>query len=466
MLADRIVVQRVIEQGQAIYGLTTGLGASVDTMLPPADIVAFQARAVLGRSVAVGPALPREVVRAAMFVRIAKMAAGGSGVSPHVADGLIALINAGVHPQVPSVGSIGAADLALCAHLASALMGLGQAEHQGEVMAACRALARAGLRPLELGAKDGLALMSSNAFSVGAGALLVTDAAAVLAALNIAAALAIEAFRASVSPIDARVQRSRPAPGQEQAAAMLRMLLADSALWQPGQARRVQDPLCFRCVAPVHGATLAAIGQARHTLEIELASGGDNPLILGDGDILSTGNFDVTALTLEFERLGQALAHAAALCADRSLKLMSPLFSDLPRFLSPLGATRTGFATVQKTMAALDAEIRHQALPASLGVRAVADGVEDHAGMALLVVEKAQRIVGHLRLLAAIELMVAAQAIDLRPVPLGAPLRAAYEAVRGAVAMLEEDRVTGPDIERIASLIETGSLLRAVGPCQ
>jgi histidine ammonia-lyase len=233
---------------------------------------------------------------------------------------------------------------------------------------------------------------------------------------------------------------------------------------QPGGARSVQDPLCFRCVAPVHGAALHAINQAARAVEIELASGGDNPVVLPDGAMLSTGNFDVTALTLEFERLGQALAHAASLCMRRSLKLMSPRSSELPRFLSPLGPTRTGFATVQKTIAALDAEIRHLALPASLAVHAVADGVEDHAGMALRVVEKTAQIVGHMRLLAAIELMVAAQALDLRPAPLGAPMRGAYQAVRGVVAMLEEDRVTGPDIERIASLIADGSLMRAVVP--
>src|SRR5262249_5880535 len=369
IVTERIVVERIIEQGRLIYGLTTGLGASVDTLLPPEDVVAFQTRAVLGRSVAVGQPLPRETVRAAMFVRIAKMAAGGSGVSPHVIDGLISLINAGVHPCVPSVGSIGAADLALCAHLSLALIGVGDAEHRGEIMAANEALSRAGLQPIKLGAKDGLALMNCNAFSVGAGSLVVSDAATALAALNIAAALAIEAFRSNASPLDVRVQRSRPAPGQEQAAARLRVLLADSALWHRGKARQVQDPLCFRCVAPVHGAVLVAVDQTRYAIEIELASGGDNPVVLPDGHMLSTGNFDVTALTLEFERLGKALAHVAALCTDRSLKLMSPRFSDLPRFLSPRGATRTGFAAVQKTMAGLDAEIRHLALPVSLGVR-------------------------------------------------------------------------------------------------
>ena len=461
--ADRAVVERLAAAGAPVYGLTTGLGASVDTALPRDDIVAFQTRAVLGRSVAIGPRLSREAVRAALLVRIAKMAAGGSGVSAAVLDGLVAMLNAGVHPSVPAIGSIGAADLALSAHLALPLIGLGEAEYRGEVMPGGQALARAGLRVLDLGAKDGLALMNSNAFSVGSGALALADAGAALEALEISAALSFEGFRANPNPLDPRVQRSRPAPGQEIAAARLSALLADSELWRADGPRRVQDPLCFRCVAPVHGAVLASIDHARHTVELEINSGGDNPLVLAEGGVmLSTGNFDVTALTLDFERLGQALTHAAGLTVDRTLKMMSPRFSDLPRFLSPLGPTRTGFATVQKTIAALEADIRHLALPVSFAVRAVADGVEDHAAMAPRVVEKASEIVGRLRWLVAIELMVAAQALDLRPVRLGAPLRAAYDMLRAAVPMLREDRATGPDIERIYALVDQGSLVRAV----
>jgi histidine ammonia-lyase len=461
--ADRAVVERMVADGAPVYGLTTGLGASVDTALPQEDIVAFQTRAVLGRSVAVGPRLSREVVRAAMIGRIAKMAAGGSGVSPAVLDGLVALLNAGVHPRVPGIGSIGAADLALSAHLALPLIGVGEAEYLGEVLPALQALDRAGLRPLDLGAKDGLALMNSNAFSVGAGALALSDAGAALAALEISAALSFEGFRANLGPLDPRVQRSRPAPGQVTAAARLSALLADSALWQADGPRRVQDPLSFRCVAPVHGAVLTCLDDARHTVEIEINSGGDNPVVLAEGGVmLSTGNFDVTALTLDFERLGQALTHAAGLCVARTLTMMSPRFSDLPRFLTPLGPTRTGFATVQKTIAALEADIRHLALPLSFAVRAVADGVEDHASMAPWVVEKASKIVERLRWLVAIELMVAAQAIDLRPARLGAPMRKAYDTVRTAVPMLREDRVIGPDIERVRTLIDQGALVQAV----
>jgi len=324
-------------------------------------------------------------------------------------------------------------------------------------MPGAEALRRAGLTPVTLGPKDGLALINSNAAGVGSGALMLCDAGAVLGALDVSAALGLEGFRGNLSPLDPRAQSTRPAPGQATAAARLTVLLAGSELWQAGVGRRVQDPLSFRCIAPVHGAALDALGRATQALEIELNCSGDNPLVVAtDGDMISTGNFDVTALALDIEHLGQALAQAASLCGERTIKLLSPRFSDLPRFLSPRGGTRTGFATVQKTIAALDAEIRHLAMPAVLGVRAVADGVEDHASLLPQIVAKTAEIAERLRFLVAIELMVSAQALDLRPAHLGPALRKVYEAVRSAVPKLDEDRAVGPDIERIAELVGVG----------
>lgn len=459
ILQERAVVDRLAKGSQAIYGLTTGLGAAVDTRLPAEDVVAFQTRAIRARSVGVGPRLPGDIVRAAMVARAAGMAVGGSGVSLTVLEALVACLNAGVHPEVPAIGSIGAADLAPLAHVALVLIGEGEAEYEGKVVRGHEALRGAGLAPVTLGPKDGLALINANAFGVGAGALALCDADAALRALDVSAGLGLEAFRGNLSSLDPRALKARPAPGQAEAGARLTAVLAGTALWQPGAARRVQDPLSFRCIAPVHGAALDALDRATRALEIELNSAGDNPLVVSaDSAMLSTGNFDVTALALEFEHAGQALAQAASLCGERALKLLSPRFSDLPRFLTPHGGTRTGFATVQKTIAALEAEIRHLALPATLGVRAVADGVEDHASLLPQIAAKTGEIVRHLRYLVAVELMVAAQALDLRPAPLGAPLRAAYNAVRAVVSKLDEDRAVGPDIERIAEMVSAGSL--------
>ncbi|BAI73627.1 histidine ammonia-lyase (plasmid) [Azospirillum sp. B510] len=468
--AARTVVERLAGAEVPIYGLTTGLGAGVDTRLMAGDLIAFQHRAVPARAVGVGPHLPTDILRALMLVRAAGYAAGGSGASPAMLHALVAALNAGFHPLVPSKGSIGADDLAPLAHLGRALLGDPDAEVEvgGEILPADAALARAGLTPTVLGLKDGHAVVVANALSVGRGCLVLEDARVALDTLDAAAALSCEGFRAQLEPLDPRVQQARPAPGQAEAAARLRRLLAGSALEKPGAARRLQDPLSFRCLAPVHGAVRVTLEAAREPVAIELNAAADNPLVIiteesGQDRMLHNGNFDMTALVLRFEALGQALAQAATMAAHRTMKLMSPTVSDLPRFLSPQGQSRTGFATVQKTIAALEAEIRHLALPVSLGVLPVADGIEDHASMAPAVVAKTGEIVERLRWLTAIELAAAAQAVDLRgPLTLGTGTGAVQAFVRGLVAPLDEDRSQGPDFERLAQSIATGALQRAV----
>jgi histidine ammonia-lyase len=464
--AARAVVERYAASEVPVYGLTTGLGAGVDTKLSADDLVAFQRRTVPARAVGVGAPAATEVVRAMMTVRAGGMAAGGSGVSLPVFRALVAAINAGLHPIVPSLGSIGAGDLAPLAHMAYGLMGGGEAEFGGQVMPASDALAAAGLAPLDLGPKDGHALLVANAFSVGRACLVLADIQRLTAWIEAGAALNFEAFRANVSVLDDRALAARPAFGQRLAAAHVRALLAGSTLWQDGAARRVQDPLSYRCVPQVFGALLHATEEALTATEIELASSGDNPVVLAqDGLILSHGNFDMTAFVLAWERLGQALAHVATGTAYRCLKIMSPGFSDLPRFLTPLGASRTGFATVQKTISAMEAEIRHLALPISLSPLPAADGVEDQASMAPSVIAKTADILDRLRYLAAIELIASAQAVDLRGVAdqLGTGTKAAYAFVRGNVPALDEDRAQGFDFDLLAAAIQDSDMLAPPG---
>ncbi|MGO4124952.1 histidine ammonia-lyase [Inquilinus sp. YAF38] len=456
ILAARAVVDRYAASDVPVYGLTTGLGAGVDTRLATEDLVAFQRRVPQGRAVGVGPALPREAVRAMMAARIAGMAAGGAGVSLPVFSGLVAALNAGFHPVVPSLGSIGAADLAPLAHLGRALLGDGEAEFGGEVMAAGEALRRAGLEPLRLAPKDGHAIVVANSLSVGKACLCLADVERLFDWSLAAIALNFEAFRANVTALDDRALAARPAFGQRAAAEKLRALLAGSTLLAEGAARRVQDPLSYRCAPQVWGALLHAIGEARTVTEIEIASSGDNPVVLEpEGLILSHGNFDLTAFVLAWERLGQAMAHGAAATAYRTMKIMSAGMSDLPRFLTPLGGSRTGFGTVQKTVSALEAEIRHLALPASLTPIPVADGVEDQASLAPAVLAKTEAIIDRLRFLVAIELIVSAQAAELRGVEaeLGAGTGEAYRLIRQHVPPLVEDRAQSADFQRIAELI-------------
>ncbi|HEY9344478.1 MAG TPA: aromatic amino acid lyase, partial [Inquilinus sp.] len=362
------------------------------------------------------------------------------------------------HPVVPSLGSIGAADLAPLAHLGCALLGDGEAEFGGAVMAAGEALRRAGLEPLRLAPKDGHAIVVANSLSVGKACLCLADIDRLFDWSLAAVALNFEAFRANVTALDDRALAARPAFGQRAVAERLRALLAGSFLLAKGAARRVQDPLSYRCAPQVWGALLHAIGEARTATEIEITSSGDNPVVLmPEGLMLSHGNFDLTAFVLAWERLGQAMAHAAAGTAYRTMKIMSAGMSDLPRFLTPLGASRAGFATVQKTVSLLEAEIRHLAAPASLTPIPVADGVEDQASLAPSVLAKTEAIVDRLRFLVAIELIASAQAVELRGVEteLGAGTGEAYRLIRQHVPPLVEDRAQGADFQRIAELIRS-----------
>jgi len=456
VVAARAVVDHHLALDAPVYGLTTGLGAGVDTRLSADDLVAFQLRVADGRSIGVGPALPREAVRAMMTARIAGMAAGGTGVSPAVFTALVAALNAGVHPVIPALGSIGAADLAPLAHMARGLLGSGDAEWGGEVMPAAIALERAGLQPLPLGPKDGHALVVANSLSTGLACLRLADLDRLMGWSLAGAALMFEAFRANVTALDDRALAARPAFGQREIAARMRALLRGGALTQPNAARRLQDPLSYRCVPQVWGALHHAIGEAQQVTQIELGSSGDNPVVLpGDNLMLSQGNFDLTAFVLSWERLGQAIAHCAAGTAHRTMKILSAGFSDLPRFLAPIDASRTGFQPVQKLVSSLEAHIRHLALPISLSPIPVSDGAEDQASMAPAVLAKTEAMIDHMRHLVAIELIVAAQAVELRGVSdlLGHGTHAAYAAVRELVPPLIEDRANGPDIALLAATL-------------
>jgi histidine ammonia-lyase len=455
--AARAVVDRLAASETPFYGVTSALGANTGKPIPESERSAYQSRAVRARAVGIGARHPRDVVRAMMFARAAGMAVGGSGVSPAVLQALIAMLNAKVHPVVPSLGSIGVADLAPLAHLALPLLGEGHAEYEGEVLPGGDALRRASLSPVALEPKDGLALISANAATVGHAALVLHDCAQALDALDVAAALTFEAFRANLSPLDPRVQSARPARGQIEIGGRIAEILDGSALWQDGAARRVQDPISLRCVTQIHGAALGALCIARDDVELELNSAADSPLVIVESSqMLSTGNFHIPALAVAFDSAGIALAHVALACVARCQRMYTPAFSDLPLQLTRRGPEHSGFATIQKTLAAIANRMRQLANPASLDSVPVSEAVEDHAPMAANVVAKTAAMVPLLHDLAAIELMTAAQAIDLRGLDratLGRGAAVAYDAVRSRVTTLDEDRPLGPDVEAVAAMI-------------
>ena len=462
--AARHVVLRLAQGEAPIYGVNTALGANTGERLDVNDLAEYQRRAIRARAVGVGTPYDRASVRAMLAARIAGMANGGSGVSQSVLDAMVAMLNRGVHPIVPRHGSIGVADLPQLAHLALPLIGEGEAEFAGERMPGGQALPRAGLEPVALGPKDGLALVSACAATIGRAALVLVDALDLAAAWRAGIALSLEAFRANLSPLDERVVAVRDAAGQAEAAAQLRALLDRSELLAPGAARRVQDPLSFRVVAQVQGCLQSALAHARSEVEVELASAADSPLVIAtDGVMLSNGNFHVPALALAFDTAAIALAQAASLAAQRVVRFMTPVMTGLPLQLTRHGPGHSGFATLQKTLSVLWSDIRLRANPGSLDGLIVSEGIEDHATMAIGTVEKLGEALERARYVIAIEMLVAAQAIDLRalsPQRIGAGARVAYRTIRDVVPVLDADRPLGPDVDALAARIAAGDFAR------
>jgi histidine ammonia-lyase len=460
----RQVVEAVARQHVAVYGLTTGLGSLKDIRVPAEDMHAFQRNVVMSHATGIGPEFTWTEVRAIMLARLNGMCRGGSGVQPAVFQLLLDMLNAGVHPIVPSRGSIGMSDLAPLAHLALPLIGLGEVEYRDERLPGLEGLARAGLAPVRLGLKDGLALCSANSASVGQGALVLDRTLELLACADLAAALSLEAFQGSASYLDERTHAARPYTGELTTAHRMRRLLAGSSLWNQDRVRRVQDPLSLRCIPQVHGACQDALAFVRGTMEIELNGTGDNPVVLIDENaVVSNGNFHSAGLAIAFDTLSIVLGQWSGLATSRVLRLLDPHLTGLPPALVRRPGVNTGFNVLQKTLTALNAENRFLAGPASLDFQPVAGEIEDHATNAALCVRKAAEIVENCQRVLAIEVLVAAQAVSLRDdLTLGHGTRVAFELVREVAPYVDQDRVMAPLLTGVVELVSSGRLLRVV----
>ncbi len=451
----RNVLDEAAAGGQQIYGLNTGLGANLGTAVE-GDVGAFQRQLLDGRGAAVGEALPIQTVRAAMFARVAMLSTGGSGLSPHVFTALVDALNAGVHPVMPSLGSIGAGDLVMMTAIAHTLIGEGDADYQSRRMPSAKALMMARLAAVSLAPKDGLSLINASAVSAGTGALALVDALSTMEQQQQAGALTMEALGANRTILDPRLHASRPAACQLLAAKALRDLLARD---QEPAPTTIQDPLSIRCMPSIHGALIQAIDHARLAVEIELNAAADNPLVLAeDALVLSTGNFHTASLALAFETLGLAIAQCAAACAARFIQLTGSGRNGLPKYLSPVGGASAGFVPLQKTVTAILAGIRHKANPVMLDFLPVSEGVEDHATQTPLAIAKCAEMIVLWRRLVALELMAAAQAIDLREGLVLAPATGViHAAVRTHVATLKEDRPLGANANTLYAALADGS---------
>ena len=463
--AGRAIVERALAKGEAVYGLTTGLGSRVGHKLSTDDLADFSARTVRGRAHGVGPPLPAPLVRAMMVARLNVLLNGGAGVSFGLIELLRDMLNADLRPVVPSIGSIGAGDLCLMAHLGLAMIGEGEAELGDRRGPAAALFREAGLQPATLGPKDGLGLINCSALGAGIAAVALEEADAAYRAAQITAALSFEGFRANVSPLEPEAVSARPQPGQAVASAHLRRLLFGSLLLEPGNARRVQDPISLRCVGSVHGALLASLGFAERALDPELNGAPENPLLLLESErAISTGNFHTPLLALALDQLALAAAQLAANTLARGARLMQERFSGLPSNLIARDAGYSGFAPVMKVGEALLGEIRHLAQPVSGDLRWGADGTEDDVTNTPLAGKKLLGLLERLRHLQALELMLAAQAVELaHPSQLGQPMQRAYECVRDVAQPLVEDRPLSGDLRRLSEeLLEGRRLLSEV----
>jgi histidine ammonia-lyase len=461
--AARSVLDEWEGADRPVYGLTRGLGNRASQTIPEADRSGFSETLVKARATGAGGYFDAEVSRAALFVRAATLAWGGAGVRAAVIETQIAMLDRGVSPVVPRVGSIGTSDLLLCANLGLPIIGLGRAVYDGEVMSGADAMERAGVPILKLAEKEGLAICSSNAVSIGLGALVAADVADLIELADAVTAMTYEAFGGNPSPFDARVAAARPAPGQEVAAASLRRMLAGSTLFALGVPRRVQDPLSLRCTSQVHGTVRAALAWAEQGLEVELNAAADNPLILTeDRDILSSGNFHSGFLAVAFDALRLALEQLGTISAERCNQLMNPEVSGLPSRLTRHGVTCAGVGLVGQLARTLARESRHCSVPVS-NDDVTPLGVEDQAPWTLVGVRRAAEQLDWLKQLLACEMLVAAQALDLRTPPrLPAVVEALYGFVRARSAFVDDDRSTTEDIEILSAGVRDGAALDRV----
>jgi histidine ammonia-lyase len=463
--AARDVVDRVLASGESVYGLNTGLGSLSRHTIPLEDIGAFSFATVADQVASYGRPLATDVVRAMIVSRVNGMLKAGVGVRRELIEALVALLNLGIHPVVRMVGSVGQGDLSEMADIGKVLIGRGWAEYEGELLHG-EALGRAGVEPITLGPKEALGLISANGVTVGRGSLVLADAADLIESMQIAAALSFEAFAANLSVIHPAAARARPHSGLETAMSRLRELLEESALWQAGAARNLQDPLSIRCVPQTHGAVYDALSVARGMMEIELNSASDNPLVLVDEDaIVSVGNFDVTSLAMAFDYVRLGIAHAAQVANERVQKLLWQHFSGLPTGLARGDGPTGGLRPLGRSFAALASEARFLANPVSLDYRGqLAEGVEDHASMAPLAVNTTSSLVSLAHRLVALELIIAAQGVDLRTGPerLGGGTGRAYSLVREYAGTLTDETEWNADVEGLTRLVGDGGLARRV----
>ncbi|UFP95237.1 histidine ammonia-lyase [Gloeobacter morelensis] len=464
---SRAFVEALLEGDEIVYGITTGFGYFKNRRIPRSAVEQLQQNLLVSSAAGVGEPFGREVVRAMLLLRANTLALGYSGVRPETLQLLIAMLNRGVHPVVPCRGSVGASgDLAPLAHLALVLTGEGEAEVGGGVLPGAAALARVGLEPIRLGAKEGLALINGTQAMSALGALTVHRAKRLAKLADLACAMTLEATLGSRSAFLPHFHRLRPHPGQQSSARNLLALTEDSALIAShAGCDRVQDAYSLRCAPQVHGASQDAIAYAGGVIAIEINSVTDNPLIFADtGEVVTGGHFHGQPVAMASDVLAIALAELADISERRTERLVNADYSNgLPMFLTEAGGLHSGYMVAQYTAASLVSENKVLAHPACVDSIPTSAGQEDHVSMGLTAARKAVTVCDNCERVIAIELLCAAQALDLRgKLTPGRGSRAALAMIRSAIPHLESDRIVSRDIEKMVELMASGHLLEAV----
>ena len=465
--AARTVVDDAVASGDVVYGVTTGFGALANVRVDPTKASDLQHGIVRSHATAVGRPLPRDEARAMLLLRAHVLALGHSGVRPELVDLMVAMLNADVIPVVPEQGSLGASgDLAPLANLALPLIGAGQVLTETGAEPAPKAFERAGLAPVQLDAKEGLALVNGTQGMLAIGALAAERLSLLAGTADVIAAMTIEAALGTDAPFDYRLQRLRPHPGQAVSASNLRLLLEGSPILASHRDSEhlVQDAYSLRCAPQVHGAARDVLTFARGVLEVELNAVSDNPIVLSDdGDIVSGGNFHGQPVAVAMDSLALATVGLASISERRLYRLLDPALSNgLPAFLVPESGLNSGFMLVQYTAASLVSESKSLAHPASVDSIPSSAGQEDHVSMGMTAARHAREVVANAETVVALEALGAAQALDLRaPLEPGPATLAVRHALRAAVPFYDADREFGPDIEAAVNLVRAGELAAA-----
>ncbi len=464
--AGRALVDRWVREERRIYGVTTGFGALSDVAISGKDTRRLQTNILMSHAAGVGRPLDAETVRAVMTLRVKDFARGHSGIRLETARQLLELLNRGVVPVIPEKGSVGASgDLAPLAHMALVLLGKGEAFYNGQKMSGEEALKASGLTPILLESAEGLALVNGTQVMTAIGALCIHDAQRLSRLTDIAAAMTLEVLMGSRTEFNPKIHQVRPHPGQMAAAAnMERITRGSEIISSHSDCSRIQDAYTLRCSPQVHGATKDAIAYGRRVVETELNASTGNPLIFAESEeFLLGGNFHGQPVALAMDFLGIAVAELANISERRIERLVNPMLSGLPAFLVSDGGLNSGFMIAQYTAAALVSENKVLAHPASVDSIPTSANKEDHVSMGTIAARKAREIVANTEHVLAIELLCAAQALDLftnlKP---GEGTHAAYQVIRGTIPHLDSDRFLAPDIAAMRELMRSGAILGVV----